>query len=245
MTRELKPEFGNIEEAKQVFNINQARYHSKLPGFEELFNLFSNNCTTFSDIGRELGLTREAIRYIYNKYFRRFLGGKSGRVRVKVCSRLNRLSLIIKKFNQFPATRVLLEITGGKLEIKPVGLSKKFMVINGHKCLVKNTFAWRRMNEFALRFHLPISLSRNSLMGTDFLIIISGRDKEKIFFIIPTSVILGVSPEKAERWSIFIPSTNVVYNNHPPRIDFWEYAKAWHLLETPKYAPQEIVTIPA
>lgn len=261
-----KPEFNSIGEARQAYNLNRESYHGKLPDFDELFDLFSNDCISFFDIGLKFGLSRgEEVRQIYNKYFKKFLREKSGMARQKVCSRLSKLSKLssaANKFNQLPVVKSLLEITGGKLEIKPVvsyhyrsgvkikylqyvKFSGRFITINGYKCLVKNVFAWQRMSDYALRLHLRINISRSSLMNTDFLIIVSEKDGEKLFFIIPVSMILGIFPDKTKRLFICIPSTNIVYHNQPPRIDFWKYEKAWHLLEMPKHAPQEEAAVPA
>jgi len=263
------PEFDSIGEAGQVYNFNRESHHGKLPGFDELFDLFSNDCNTLTSIGQRFGLARADIRQIYNKYFRKFLRGKSGIARKKICSRLSKLNVITGKFNQLPMVGLLLEITDGRLEIKPVvsysyrsyrsqggkskkvkylcGIkpSKKFAMINGHKCLVKNVSDWQYMTDYALRAHLSVTVSRNSLMSADFLIIISEKDGEKLFFIVPVSAILEIFPDKIKYWRVYISSTNVVYHNNSPRIDFWKYEKAWHFLEKPKHASQEKIAVPA
>ena len=77
-----------VQTARQRFeaNRNQQGPLCRL-GFEELFRVFGEDCNSYTALAEQAGVSREAVRYIYNKYFRELVPGrKSGRERQRVCT---------------------------------------------------------------------------------------------------------------------------------------------------------------
>lgn len=234
-----------VVEARARFEANAQRRHKDETTFDEYLELFANDCTSFASIGenrpKRLRLSREMVRLVYRKYFvDLFTRRPGGRVRQKFCA----LKTIKIKSRELPTDGAIKEVaeaavkkglTFEKEQIKgrsfPV-FRKRVLWLNYKRCLVRlATEKWSPRG--TKRFYIPIWWSKNYLKSADFAVIVQKvLGYPERFFIAPTVDLLEIWGDKKTIGSFYIPLEKLpVYQNIRPRIDWWQYENAWHLLK--------------
>ncbi|MEK7175938.1 MAG: hypothetical protein AAB695_01010 [Patescibacteria group bacterium] len=226
---------GNIAEIREWYERNRNHGNSKgtLPDFDTMLAKFSDDCTKFNDIAAELGLTRERIRQIYQKYFSSIIARRpNGRTRQKVCTLKRRTVRVNEFFHSDSRYAPLLDRAAREgIEAKPVFThsavakhNKRRFLLNGLICKLLVVSAPREHQE-----RLCFKFSLTSLEEIEFLILQAGVPESK-FFVLP---ITTVWPGK----SIYIPAGFrwLEYKNSGRRVktDWFQYLEAWHLLKNP------------
>lgn len=234
-----------VAEARVRFEANAQRRCKDKTTFDEYLKLFANDCTSFTNIGenrpKRLRLSREMVRLVYRKCFADLFPRRpGGRVRQKFCT-LKRIKIKSRELPMDGATKEVAEaavrkgLTFEKEQVKgrqPCFVFKKRVLWLNHKrCLVGlATKKWspRGTN----RSYTHIWWSKNYLKSADFAVItqkVPGFPER--FFIIPTADLLKILRDK-KRKSFYLPLGRLpVYRNRRPRIDWWQYENAWHLLK--------------
>jgi hypothetical protein len=221
--------------------------------FEDLFEYFKADCVRHARIAELAGVTREAIRQIYNKYFRE-LFDKSGKERVHACTLETRFVQIKRSenelFQQNPLFKVIVDkarAAGCVVEALPVcfrsGLAGKVssenLLINGHLCSL-HCLTGRAGNKRLIRCYTHTNISYSTMMEAKALILhtaVNGFQERT--FVVPTANLRRVhrSAMKGASTHIVLPTERLpVYNNQHPKVDYWQYEDAWHLLP-PKATP--------
>jgi len=238
--RKKRPDFdfSDIEKAKN----DVRQYFNSVPrdcllSFDELFQLFENDCNQFATIGKLAGVTRERIRQMYDTYFKGFFPRRqSGRKRQRICIRkkvVKRKSEAKAITDDSPAgvSAHLAAKNNLPFERKLNRHENQFMLhrreisINGHKCAVrtacKNTKGpyW----SFGVR--------GRDVRYSEFVICIALQSGEPILtYVIPAKELEGTS-------AIFMRSEAIPRRRETPwtkRHDWSRYREAWHLLGEPK-----------
>ncbi|PCI30461.1 hypothetical protein COB52_01560 [Candidatus Kaiserbacteria bacterium] len=125
---------------------NKRRKSNGVFSFDELFEIFKNNSKSFQEIATILGISREAVRVMYNRYFKVFSRGKSGnslqRARTKSTQEAAKRKL--HKDKAFPERlqSIALRAEKNDLDVRCaprmqrsiVLLHTRNLIINGHVC---------------------------------------------------------------------------------------------------------------
>lgn len=226
-------QFETYESSKTAYKRNRLHPGPKpRPDFDTLFELFSSDCTTFTEIGEQFGLTCERVRQIYWKYFAKLIPRRpDGHTRRKVCTRKRRVSGAVSRFHSMSCFipliqevkrhRVKAESVLGKSTTFSFRISTRFMRLNGHLCLVKRNSKILNNNTRSC-WHF----SCWSRQGEEFLILQAGPEgtTKYRFFVVPSRLVPA-------RKSIFIPVNGwSMYHNIGPTINWFEYENRWDLL---------------
>lgn len=203
----------------------------------KLYSLLARNCESFVDIGKEYELSRERIRQIYERRIAPFLPHKSGRERQRQCT-LTRIHLA-----RFPKATLAVWREARKCNItvshinSTNSIGRVFtlgtkLTLNGKRCGISSI-----SNQFtpttSYRKYARLAVTTKSLRKFDFLICVLYITKsKKQFFIIPTADLLSASYSKSEHYCFYLPYEILpVYNNIRPKLDWYSYINAWHLLK--------------
>lgn len=212
--------------------------------FDRLVELFGNDCTSFADIAREFGITRERVRQIYQQYFTRVFPNRSGgRVRRKLCALktnavrkgdfssgvpqlLTRIAEIVCS-RGYVCNKIPKGIKGNYIAaFKTSSLSINGKICGVH-CLMNEYRTPRRKSKYTL-----FLLRRTSVEKYDFLIILRQIETNEQWFVVPVPVLLGSWDTAKKKKTFYIRDKKIpVYHNRYPKIEFWDYLDAWHLLQ--------------
>jgi hypothetical protein len=232
-----------LEKKRRQFNRSKAS-HGKhtLPDFDVCLNLFAQECNTFSQLGREWGVTRENVRQIYNRYFRRFLPGrKSGTVRRRVC-KLKRQVVTARSLPEGEVLRFVAETAraAGYETRQIIGAGavplKRTLLIGGKRCHVVYARAATRSSRYARSRYCHYNVSKGYARQCDFLIAIQCvPDWPQRIFIIPSGKFMeaygGRSRKSGQIIDFGIPLQKLpAAGPNPLRIGWRDYLDAWHLL---------------
>lgn len=240
--QKLKATDETIQRARERFNrTRQERgFRCKLKiDFDELYELFRNDCNTFSGIAQKFGCTPENIRQLYRKYFAHLSRDKTGRKRQRTAI-LKRSRMQSKDFSKAPEIlKDLAETALAKgLNVERIrwqssygGFSTTILLINRKRCDIHHLSRARKGSLGAKRSYGCFSLSYGKLKEVDFVIIV-----QKVFpyprrvFILPKALLKKFMDKP--RKCIYVPLQKLpIYRNIQPNIDFWDYLEAWHLLK--------------
>ena len=212
--------------------------------FDLLFERLKSDDCRLSDIAKDAGVSRQAIHFIYNRYFRDLFGDRTGRERQKVSAEKKNTERNSNKYKRRQIFNIIREkflfakvsTIGDELKMEitlNVGLDGLwgFICLNSFRCLfhTSNKVFWS--NAHAKYYSYSIQLHR--LEQTEF-VIFHGQDKEysERIFIVPTHILKNRFTEGDSRKFFYLPVEKVVpYNNMFPKIDFWQYENAWYLLK--------------
>jgi hypothetical protein len=208
--------------------------------FDELLDLFANDCLTFAEIGRRLGeeaLSRERVRQIYNKYFRGFFPRRrGGRLRRRVCA-LRRRHIAAKDFAGNEALAKIYRLAGkAGVAVEKAFIAgsrqprfrRKGALIGGALYVIhhaKILFHQRR------RSYARALLRVSTLHRAAGVIVLQETGSGERVFIFPSRDILETYSREIEARGeicLFIPTEKLpVYRNRKPRLDWWKYENAW------------------
>lgn len=206
--------------------------------FDDMLDSFASECMSWSDIGVGLGVSRERVRQVYNRYFAAlFPWHKSpGRKRVKVCTRLRRQEARQNATPRGNAALVaalaidrglIVEAVISKLGNGRVQGASRYLTINGHQVnarVSRKAFRLPKALVSYYRFPLPGQVPRCA-----FVVLVAGQ----MIFVMPRDVF--VEWRGNARQSRYIPEHPNTYklNAHLGQTDWiWQYREAWHLLGT-------------
>jgi len=232
-----------VERARIRFELLKKHGNSKIAlNFDELMKLYANDCNTFIQIAGPGEVSRERIRWLYQTIFADITPGRpDGTTRRKVCTRkrdIKRVDDAFKCHSRF--TLIAKKAMKIGYKIKPVfikekhgrdrtGFSKIKLSING--CLVKIARI-KRQRRIGKRIYFPLFLHIGStIKATEFVIGVVGEESRPKIYIIPIKILLELSRGRSS-FHIFIPTEKLPpYHNIRPRVDWWQYLDAWHLLK--------------
>jgi|GEM_PF-4626655 len=218
-----------VQAAKARFERNAYRRKGSL-SFEQLFELFGNDCSSMEDIAGLDGTTKQAVNFLYHRYFRGLTSRKDGHHRRKICIIKKRIAA--KKSE--PVDGVVRKIwliakkEGFKVG-KALGKDRKSWFLTQTISIENKNCRVHHLQRASSKGHARLNANSPLLKRHEFLIVIRTIPGfPETIFIIPTKVILEVLGERSNR-KIDLPCKK---DNHlpKPRVDFWQYEQAWHLL---------------
>ncbi len=237
-----------IEEIRQRFEAKRKSFHARVKNvlsFDELLELFNNTCVSFSEIAEKAGVSREDIRLLYRKYFSvLFPTRKTGRLRQKVCALKTNflmahdlsdtseyLSFVaeIAKSKGFSVQKIPTSRSG----YRDIYFSSVSLLINNKRCSIHLLTKHRRTNPKSKSEYFRLNLYRSVLKKFDFNVIILENENNRDTLIVPSSVFLSSWDKNNDiRRDFFIRKER--FRSSPqrkhPKINFWDYHEAWHLL---------------
>lgn len=243
------------EKWKRSYGLYTRNPHIKIPtSFNKFLDAFKDFSVGHAALAKKLGVTKECIRQIYNKFFRDIFGGKSRQEIVdltKIPIQARRLVKVQKKKKELLEKSNLNNVvnrakaSGCDIDLLPKttkGWQKnqihtKRLLINGHLCLVRHLNASQHSPE-SKRSYGRTTLNRQVLEEVSFIIfeveITSGR---KLVFVVPNTTLLEIyfdNQARKENVSIYLPSKHhPIYHNITPRLSWWSHEEAWHLIPSP------------
>jgi hypothetical protein len=245
-----------IPEAKKRWEKSYGQYtkstHTKIAiTFDDFLELFKDVSNDHAWVAKCLGVTKECIRQIYNKFFREIFGGKSRQEIVnltKAPRQIPRFIMVHKKEKRLLRKHNLKHIVtrardfGCEVDLIPKiteGRQKnqihtKELLVNGHLCLVRH-LGGLRYTANSKRLYGYTTINRHMLRGVAFVIFeVFNASGRRLVFVVPTKVLLGVYFSRSaprDVASVYLPTRkDPIYNNRVPLLPWWEYKNAWHLI---------------
>lgn len=242
-----------VAEAKARFEANAVYRRKDKTSFEKYLGLFANDCQSFTAIGKNKPkrrrLSRGMMGMVYKRYFADLFPRRSGgHSRNRFCL-LKKVSI---RARELPADKCLVREVGEvatqqgfDFKREPyLGMSmtdrdryfkKKFVQIGNKRCrLYKITKPF--FTPETKRFYAHTNIRVNSVRTADFLIIQTKIENYPTqFWIIPVADCLEIFNDKitsgAKSVAFYLPVEKLpVYRNIKPKVDWWKYENAWHLL---------------
>lgn len=183
---------------------------------------------SIADIAKELGISRQGLSYLYQRYFEPFMG--SGRDRQSdITVRVNEQKMIDKMRNSSRLSYAISEAEKNGFLVSPVptsvpGVSAPGKIyINQWLCMVHHR---DRVYPDDHRYYRVI-ISRRIMEGTDFLIVVVGSAKKKLM-IVPSKMVLDFVGEKVLK-VLYIRESEppMGTNGLPPTIEWAVYENDW------------------
>lgn len=207
--------------------------------YDELYQLFERNAS-YEEIASITGVSRQAIAQTYKKYFSHIFGPKmESRKRVTRKKIKERFESSLDKVEKLSILKRIVENVG--LEIKPIpavnsqgyGWCKVSKVeINGKLCAVYHAKETTEPSPRAYRVYYRPNISKGTVEKTDFVLVMTGRDVERVF-VIPSKILLDSYGGSSRSMKTFYFPTEKYppYNNMFPDIDWWQFEDAWNQLK--------------
>ena len=230
MQNVLSLEHPEVQSARREFERRKTGRKPTLP-FEELFTRFSSGVAA-ADVAREAGVSREAICYLYDRYFLSLFqktgqDRKRERAAEKAASRADAvLSAGVVKIVSEQARAAGCTVA---VVISRQYVLKEALIINGHLCAIHHvTKLFTPSNtrrSYAIAQIAPESIARGEV--TVIRATVTGFLSRT--FVIPSSALAGVYSEKRKKGyiNLYIPLERLPCMS---RVNYWDYENAWHLL---------------
>lgn len=244
-----------VEEARLMYEAvrkyRQYRQAETFPSFDDLYQYFTNDCLSFTNISIPMRRTKERVRKIYGKYFAGIIPRRpDGRTRQKLCTRKRRITDIRIRFNRdFDYLIKVAESNGVTINpvIKTSSRNRPIFgghdfYLNGRHCCFFSIYP-HQVTYSEYRYWLGrIYNFEKRLAGVEFVIFRLNRGRKPGFFIIPTSVMLKRRRVKGSTYRVYVPvEGRSRYRSWDKRaigaIDYWKYYNSWHILENQKSVP--------
>jgi len=215
--------------AKQEYEQN----NPKIP-FNLLFKMFAEG-QSMASIGKCFGLSRERVRQIYNKHFKRVFNFKTGTER-----QIEQTEKKLQKelYSENKVVRLIKQkCEENGLKFQPVlsasgySLRQKRVLINGYHCLISlseskgSTFTKSKNNNRYCR----LGFLRESLESNNFIII--WQQKKKRFFIYPTLLLLQTYKNDKGNVYLYVPFEEIEHKTRKPKINHFAYLENWKQLQ--------------
>lgn len=205
--------------------------------FDELYNLFSKG-DSIGKIAQRAGVSRQRIQQLWDWHFcRLFPDYKDGKDRRKKAIARD----LYQKEREDPTIPLLKRVATRARNFgcsalqaldKHGNVYRKRLVIGDRLCIVSSlsNFRVEKSNRSYSRGNLRITV-----LGRYNFLIIERQEmsKEYEYFIIPTHILLDSCSKGRKRGPlyIYVPLERFLYTQKDrPKIDFWLYHEAWHLL---------------
>jgi AraC-like DNA-binding protein len=214
--------------------------------FDYFFKKFTEDKISFAKISTEVGVSRQSICELYNRTFAALFGNSTGQERFlsgRKKLRLKRLSMAERKLLSEGALKRIsklaksagLPVVALPQAHSPSRLTTRFLCINGRKCLIRQSEAIFSPREKMRYFRF--TLKQNSLREADFAILYAKTKKSgELIFVLPVAVLRAAHYPKSCKGSksVYVPDKRVKSHHSLPKVDYWDYENAWHLLVPPK-----------
>jgi AraC-like DNA-binding protein len=242
-----------VHKARQPEETRGARpKHTLTP--DEFFELFNSGIPQIR-IAELTGLSRERIRQIYDRQFRELFGGKSGRERFSAYTLKRRLAQADQKAKE--RERKVAELNPVIDQARAAGCTVNFVLrkkgrkttrdieprlldINGRRCLIYPSISRSAIQgEGGKRRYVSVRVSHGTVLGVEAVVLrTTVRKHPEHTFVIPSKALLRAyfNPPKDSAALYIAAEPLSPYNNHFPRVDYWNYEDAWHLLPPSKRA---------
>lgn len=232
-----------INQAREKWNKRNPRQQRKLIDFDTLLNHFKE-CKTQNEIAIIFGVSRERIRQLYDEYFCEIFDGVEGKKRMVSAIQKRRTFSSRKIEEELFQTEPLKTVVGQAINaghnvscfpVRNSGLkvSPKKININNSGCLIKTvTSVFIPTGSKKTYAHSFIILDGKE-KNPDFVIFyIKIKGYPQRIFIVPYDVIKYVCcNQKNKQKCLNIPTEKTqIYKNRFPKINWWEYENAWHLI---------------
>lgn len=231
MKNVLSPERPDVQSARREFERTKPGKKPVLP-FGILFERFSSGVAA-ADIAREAGVSREAMCYLYNRYFLP-LFHKTGAERKKerAAERTARYTDTVLSTGAMKIVSEQARAAGCAVDVVMNGqyILREALLVNGHFCTIRHVtkiFAPSKTR----RLYAIVQITPESIARGEVTVVRVTVDRfEHCTFVIPSSVLSGVYSEKRKKGyiNLYIPLLR-----HLPcmsRVNYWDYENAWHLL---------------
>lgn len=184
-------------------------------------------CSSFAEIGKKYGLSRERVRQIYKSYLAEHLPQRNGRQRQIFCSVLR------PHRDTWPEETLVVwrEARKAGLDVTYVnhqhGTMSHILSVNGHLCKVKSTRHTWGLNGYGRKPHQQyFRFSFRDRAMQFYILVAQVPDMPIQFFIVPV--------EQVREEGIYIPVDNYSpYGAYPGKVKTnWQAFKdAWYLLK--------------
>ncbi|MBP6942787.1 MAG: hypothetical protein KBB55_01955 [Candidatus Buchananbacteria bacterium] len=207
--------------------------------FDKLLELFTGNQYSHMQIAKQVGVSREGIRQIYSRYFCGLLGNYDKQKSCELAAQRKEIRIQVSFRKDHPAAAILavLELKG--FNVAPIlsknrAVRKCMVTINDQICSFHSsqtifTVKERKRETKYFRF----TVSKSLCAATTFTILHCCPQQQNLVFVVPSeSILQEYLPGNCKKNNLNIPTSNSpVYNNCFPRISWYAYLNAWHLLE--------------
>jgi hypothetical protein len=233
--------------AKARFEANRRKFNYATKAdleFDYLFEKFQEK--TISRVSFETGLSKQAIYQIYKKYFRD-LFGVSGWTNFRIVRRKERATRVAYRKGEQLERENIKEIVKSAQEaglfISAVVLenqtgarvSTKLLLINNMVCYIHTMSACWKIFPEAKKVYARAGISCRTLRSASFQVyLVNARGFPQRIFVVPSDLLLKeyASTLKGKYPTVYLPVYNEqAYHGQQPRIDWWQYENAWHLLK--------------
>jgi len=208
--------------------------------FDELYQMFSNGSLSFRAIAQKVGVSSQRIHQLWEWHFCRLfpnIGGGKDRRKMAIARKLR------QKEREDPTIPLLRRVA---VRARSFGHSvfqaiddrgnvyKKRLMIGDKPCAISSLSNLYMRAQKSSRFYSRGNLSITTIRKNSFLIIErQGGSKEYEYFIVPTSTLLEnyLLGKRHRPFSIYVPSERFSYTQRDqPKVNFWSFHEAWHLL---------------
>ncbi len=220
MAKKKDRQYLTESEARTAFDKAQYR-RSHRATFDELLNVFREDCTNFTHIGKELGISREMVRRVYQRFFAGYLPRRpNGNTRRVVCTRKRHSQMVRTSLeNDARLVHLFQKCLEKGINVDPVrsknGLrhNSRLIKLNGHVCKLLVG------SEFNGYYRFQVTNKKY-----DFLILQVQNGEE--FLVIPASIL--------NQSRVYIPTRlgrSSYHKKSAVKVEWLDYLEAWHLLK--------------
>ncbi len=230
-----------LERARRQFEVN-ARRKKPSGTFDEVLT-FLQEGISLTSLAEKLGVTRQAVSIMYNKYFALALGESGRRRRMRLHPRADKSD----KQRACYRARTLVKLVWG--EATEHGFSVQLprplpqsstteLVIGGRQCLCLNSRSMRVYSTSRTRtvsYH-RFWIARDSITKPRYLVLVAHRPEGPSYFVIPSEDLRAVyGPKRRGYIGLYVPvEARSPQSLNPPKFESLDYLGAWHLLRHTK-----------
>ena len=212
--------------------------------FERLLGYFGRGDLRFSEIASICGVTPERVRQIYERYFRRLLGDRSGLDRYRTYARCQNAAERQAVENAFLTNNELQPIIqrarGASCVVHAVPgdgrnssiLKLKSLYINDRLCSVLRATKVTRSSD-GRRAYFQFHLARSVVYKVDMVIFhCATTEFPHRIFVVPRQVLAPLFNGNSSRSrAVYLPTQKLrTHRNQRPRVDYWRYENDWNQL---------------
>jgi len=231
---------GDVRAARRLFVENRRKHVSKLTAknFWQILQMLKCGCS-MNSIGKSVGVTREAVRGVYEDYFRELFEGKPSGLELMRARDQARTDLSLReKLLLRPALAIVLRAArwhGLESEVAiDADPAQKVLTIKGRRCGVHAAWKCWRVGriEKDLRYS-HFTINRQLVKECDFVILLQILESKRQFYIIPCSHLLKHYPGQGNI-VLYAPvgvRRSKLGQKRTVRFECLKYRGAWNLLK--------------
>jgi len=253
LTELLSPEA--IQAARQKFEGDVHQRRKMLCSFDELCRFFESSAD-FGSIARVSGVTRQAIGHTMRSLFGEEAVRRRTDARREEAAKARMERAQVERLSSEPLAFVADRAWSAGCEVStvvchhenaPDTVAFRHLLINGHFCNVQQVVRrfWPDKKNAVGYTVVPAGISRRTVEEVDAVLICTSVEREpRRVYVIPTAVLRAThfrpgAFQPREYKTLYIPLRKRPEwsKQNSPRIDFWEYEDAWHLLPKKETSP--------